>query len=39
VFSRVDPQIEAEEVGELKLKGFARPVFSHNVLGLRSAPA
>jgi hypothetical protein len=35
IFSKVEPQIEAEPVGELSLKGFHRPVFAHNVLGIR----
>jgi class 3 adenylate cyclase/PAS domain-containing protein len=35
IFSKVEPHIEAESVGELSLKGFHRPVFAHNVLRLR----
>jgi class 3 adenylate cyclase len=35
IFSKVEPHIEAEPVGELSLKGFHRPVSSHNVLGIR----
>jgi class 3 adenylate cyclase len=35
IFSKVE-SIEAEPVGELTLKGFHRPVFAHNVLGVRS---
>ncbi len=34
VFSRTESQIEAAPVGELSLKGFQRPVFTHNVLGV-----
>ncbi len=36
VFSKVESQIDAEPVGELTLKGFQRPVFAHNVRGVRS---
>jgi adenylate cyclase len=36
IFSKVEPHIEAEPVGELSLKGFHRPVSSHNVLGIRA---
>ena len=35
IFSKVDSHMEAEPVGELSLKGFHRPVFAHNVLGVR----
>ena len=35
IFSKVEAHIEAEPIGELSLKGFHRPVFAHNVLGLR----
>jgi class 3 adenylate cyclase len=35
IFSKVEACIEAEPVGELTLKGFHRPVFAHNVLGVR----
>jgi class 3 adenylate cyclase/PAS domain-containing protein len=35
IFSKVEPHIDAEPVGELSLKGFHRPVFAHNVLGVR----
>jgi adenylate cyclase len=35
VFSKLEPHIEAEAVGDLSLKGFHRPVFAHNVLGVR----
>jgi adenylate cyclase len=36
VFSKVEPRIEAEPVGELTLKGFHRPVHAHNVVAVRS---
>jgi class 3 adenylate cyclase/PAS domain-containing protein len=36
IFSKVEAQIEAEEVGELSLKGFHRPVFAHNVVRVRT---
>ena len=36
IFSRVEAHIEAEPVGELTLKGFHRPVFAHNVRGVRA---
>jgi len=35
IFSKVEPHIEAEPMGELSLKGFHRPVFAHNVLRVR----
>ncbi|HWM41038.1 MAG TPA: PAS-domain containing protein [Burkholderiales bacterium] len=35
IHSKVEEQVDAEPVGELTLKGFQRPVFAHNVLGLR----
>jgi len=35
IFSKVEAHIEAEPVGELSLKGFHRPVLTHNVLGVR----
>jgi class 3 adenylate cyclase len=38
IFSKVEAHIEADPIGELSLKGFQRPVFTHNVVGLR-APA
>ncbi|HSF05695.1 MAG TPA: hypothetical protein VLG10_07895 [Methylomirabilota bacterium] len=37
IFSKTEAHIEAEPVGELSLKGFHRPVFAHNVLGVRAA--
>ncbi len=41
IFSKTELQIEAEPLGELSLKGFHRPVFTHNVVQLRpdAAPA
>jgi class 3 adenylate cyclase/PAS domain-containing protein len=36
IFSKVETHIEAEEVGELSLKGFHRPVFAHNVVRART---
>jgi len=35
IYSKVEASIEAEPIGELSLKGFHRPVFAHNVLGVR----
>ncbi|HEU4367565.1 MAG TPA: hypothetical protein VFV05_04960, partial [Methylomirabilota bacterium] len=35
IFSKVETRIDAEPVGDLTLKGFQRPVFTHNVLGVR----
>jgi class 3 adenylate cyclase len=35
IFSKVEPHIEAEPVGELFLKGFHRPILAHNVLRIR----
>jgi class 3 adenylate cyclase/PAS domain-containing protein len=35
IFSKTEAQIDAQAVGELVLKGFHRPVFAHNVTGLR----
>jgi len=35
IFSKLETQIDAEPVGELTLKGFHRPVFAHNVRGVR----
>ena len=34
-FSAIEDTAETEEVGELTLKGFHRPVFAYNVKGLR----
>jgi class 3 adenylate cyclase/PAS domain-containing protein len=39
IFSKVEELIEVEAIGELSLKGFQRPVFAHNVIGLRSPGA
>jgi class 3 adenylate cyclase/PAS domain-containing protein len=39
IFSKVEALVEAEPVGELSLKGFHRPVFAHNVVGLRPVSA
>ena len=36
IFSKIEAHIEAEPVGELSLKGFHRPVFAHNIVGIRS---
>jgi class 3 adenylate cyclase/PAS domain-containing protein len=35
IFSKLETQIDADPVGELTLKGFHRPVFAHNVVGIR----
>jgi class 3 adenylate cyclase/PAS domain-containing protein len=35
IFSKVESRIHAETIGELSLKGFHRPVFAHNVVGVR----
>jgi class 3 adenylate cyclase len=35
VFSKVEAHVDAEAVGELTLKGFHRPVFAHNIAGVR----
>ncbi len=34
IFSKVEGRITAEAIGDLTLKGFHRPVFAHNVVGL-----
>ena len=39
IFTKTEPQIEAEAVGELTLKGFSRPVLAYNVLGVRPEAA
>ena len=36
IFSKVEALVDAEPVGELSLKGFHRPVFTHNVVRLRA---
>jgi class 3 adenylate cyclase len=35
-FTAIEEMAEAEEIGELTLKGFHRPVFAYNVKGLRT---
>jgi class 3 adenylate cyclase len=35
IHSKVETSIDAEPIGELSLKGFHRPIFAHNVLGVR----
>ena len=35
IFSKTETQIHAQSIGELSLKGFTRPVFAYNVLGVR----
>ena len=35
IFSKVETRVLAEEVGELSLKGFHRPIAAHNVVGIR----
>jgi class 3 adenylate cyclase len=35
IFSKVEEHVEAESVGELSLKGFQRPVLTHNILTVR----
>jgi class 3 adenylate cyclase/PAS domain-containing protein len=39
IFSKVEPHIDAEPVGELSLKGFHRPVFAHNVIRIHPDPS
>jgi adenylate cyclase len=36
VYAAVEHAVEAEPVGEIELKGFARPVAAHEARGLRS---
>jgi len=36
VHTAVEERVEAEAVGELVLKGFARPIPAFNILGVRS---
>ncbi|HEX6295774.1 MAG TPA: adenylate/guanylate cyclase domain-containing protein, partial [Burkholderiales bacterium] len=36
IFAKTEMRIDAEPIGELSLKGFQRPVFAHNVRGLRA---
>jgi class 3 adenylate cyclase/PAS domain-containing protein len=35
IFAKTEMHIDADPIGELSLKGFQRPVFAHNVRGLR----
>ena len=35
IFSKVEDRVEVQSVGELQLKGFQRPVLTHNVIRLR----
>jgi class 3 adenylate cyclase len=35
VFAAVEGTVEAQHVGDIELKGFARPVSVYNVLGFR----
>jgi len=37
VFAKLETKVEASYVGELSLKGFQRPVATHNVVGVRAA--
>jgi class 3 adenylate cyclase len=36
VFAKIEPHVNATSVGDLTLKGFHRPVTTHNVLAMRS---
>ena len=36
LLAKVEELVEAASVGELSLKGFSRPVPSHNIVGMRS---
>ena len=36
LLAKVEEFVEAASVGELSLKGFSRPVPSHNIVGMRS---
>ena len=38
VFDRVEPQTQAVSLGELKLKGFDRPMAAYEVVTWRGAP-
>jgi class 3 adenylate cyclase len=38
-YADVETLVDAEQVGELRLKGFSRPIAPHNVLRMRSASA
>ena len=37
VFAKLETKVEASYVGELSLRGFQRPVATHNVVGVRTA--
>jgi adenylate cyclase len=37
LYAEVEGKVDVEDVGELRLAGFQRPVPAHNVVGLRSA--
>jgi adenylate cyclase len=39
LFAEVEEVVDVEPIGELKLKGFQRPVVAHNVTALRGLPA
>jgi class 3 adenylate cyclase len=36
IFSKIETSVEAEDVGELSLKGFQRPIAAHNVVKVRT---
>jgi adenylate cyclase len=38
VYSVVEPLVDAEMIGELRLKGFSRPVAAYNIIGLKDTP-
>jgi class 3 adenylate cyclase len=37
VFAKLETKVDASYVGELSLKGFQRPIATHNVAGMRAA--
>jgi class 3 adenylate cyclase len=39
VYAAAEDQVSAQPIGELTLKGFVRPVFAHEVHGLRQEPS
>jgi class 3 adenylate cyclase/PAS domain-containing protein len=39
IYSKVEAHVVAEEIGELSLKGFHRPVLAHNVVKMREPAA
>jgi class 3 adenylate cyclase len=39
IYSKVEAHVVAEEIGELSLKGFHRPVLAHNVVRMREVAA